>query len=272
MVLALHGLALGFYVAGAAGLAAALARGRGSVPPWCLVVVVAGVLCHGAGLGAFAAAFGELPLVGIAPSLSSLGFVIAVLATGAGALGEGRPLGLVLVPLVALLVAVALGLGLEPAGEELSFRGPWFALHVVLAFLADAGLAVAFAAGLLYLLQFRALKGKRFGRVFRFLPSLGTLDRVGRRALAIGFPALSLAIVLGWAWTVRFQRTFAVRDPEVIWALLTWVVFAAALGARRAGGAQRDRRGALVSVIGFVFVVLMYVVLRLSMAEGRVFL
>jgi len=272
MVLTLHGLALGLYLAGAAGLAAALAGGRASVPRWCMAVIAAGLLCHGAALAAFASEFGELPLVGIAPSLSSLGFVIAVLATGAGGLGEGRPLGLVLVPLVALLVAVALALGMAPTGEELSFRGPWFALHVVLAFLSYAGLAVAFAAGLLYLLQFRELKGKRFGRMFRFFPSLVTLDRVGRWALAIGFPALSLALALGWAWTVRFQHSFAVRDPEVIWGLLTWVVFLAALAARRAGGAGRDRRGALASVIGFVVVVLMYVVLRLSMAEGRVFL
>ncbi len=271
MVLTLHGVALGLYVAGTAGLAAALAGGRASVPRWCMAVNAAGVLCHGAALAAFAGEFGELPLVGIAPSLSSLGFVIAVLATGAGGLGEGRPLGLVVVPLVALLVAVALALGLAPTGEELSFRGPWFALHVVLGFLSYAGLAVAFAAGLLYLLQFRELKGKRFGRMFRFFPPLGTLDRVGRRALAIGFPALSLAIALGWAWTVRFQRSFAVRDPEVIWGLLTWVVFVVALAAR-AGGAERDRRGALASVIGFVVVVLMYVVLRLSMVEGRVFL
>lgn len=271
MVLTLHGLALALYVAGTIGLAAALAGGRATAPRWCVGVIAAGVLCHGGALAAFAAEFGELPLVGIAPSLSSLGFVIAVLATGAGGLGEGRPLGLVLVPLVALLVAVALAAGLAPAGEELSFRGPWFALHVVLGFLSYAGLAVAFAAGLLYLLQFRELKGKRFGRMFRFFPPLGTLDRVGRRALAIGFPALSLAIALGWAWTVRFQRSFAVRDPEVIWGLLTWVVFVAALAAR-AGGAERDRRGALASVIGFVVVVLLYVVLRLSMAEGRVFL
>ncbi|HEX7091780.1 MAG TPA: cytochrome c biogenesis protein CcsA [Longimicrobiales bacterium] len=271
MVLALHGLALAFYLGGTAGLAEALARGRPSVPRWCTALVVAGVAWHGAGLATYARVFGELPLVGIAPSLSSVGFLIGVLVVGAAGLRDGRPIGLVLVPLVALLVGVAAGLGLTPAAEELAFRGPWFALHVVLGFLAYAGLAVAFAAGLLYLLQFRELKGKRFGRMFRFFPSLGTLDRLGRRALAIGFPALSAALLLGWAWTVRFQRSFAVSDPEVIWGLLTWVVFACALAARR-GGAERDRRGALASVIGFLVVVVAYLVLRLSMAEGRVFL
>src|SRR5690606_15115931 len=160
MVLTLHGVALGLYVAGTAGLAAALAGGRASVPRWCMAVNAAGVLCHGAALAAFAGVFGELPVVGIAPSLSSLGFVIAALAVGAGGLGGGRPLRLVVVRRVALLVAVALALGLAPTGAALSCGGPWFALHVVLGFLSCAGVAVAFAAGLLYLLHFRGLKGK----------------------------------------------------------------------------------------------------------------
>ncbi|HEY8470410.1 MAG TPA: cytochrome c biogenesis protein CcsA [Longimicrobiales bacterium] len=271
MVLTLHGLALAFYLGGTAGLAAALARGLASVPRWCTALVVAGVAWHGAGLATYARVYGELPLVGIAPSLSSVGFLIGVLAVGVAGSRDSRPIGLVLVPLVALLVGAAAGLGLTPAAEELTFRGAWFALHVVLGFLACAGLAVAFAAGLLYLLQFRELKGKRFGRMFRFFPSLGTLDRLGRRALGIGFSALSAALLLGWAWTVRFRRSFAVSDPEVIWGLLTWVVFACALAARR-GGVERDRRGALASVIGFVVVVVAYLALRLSMAEGWAFL
>jgi HemX protein len=271
MVLTLHGLALAFYLGGTAGLAAALARGLAAVPRWCTALVVAGVAWHGAALATYARVYGELPLVGIAPSLSSVGFLIGVLALGVAGSRDSRPIALVLVPLVALLVGVAAGLGLTPAAEELAFRGVWFALHVVLGFLACAGLAVAFAAGLLYLLQFRELKGKRFGRMFRFLPSLGTLDRLGRRALRMGFSALTAALLLGWAWTVRFQHSFAVSDPEVIWSLLTWVVFACALAVRR-GGVERDRRGALASVIGFVVVVVAYLALRLSLAEGRAFL
>ncbi len=105
----------------------------------------------------------------------------------------------------------------------------------------------------------------------RFFPALDTLDVVGRRALAVGFPALSVALMLGWAWTVRFRNSLAIGDPQVIWGVLTWLTFLAVLTAR-SGGAARSRRGALASVVGFVVVVLAYVVLRLSAAGGPLFL
>jgi ABC-type transport system involved in cytochrome c biogenesis permease subunit len=158
-----------------------------------------------------------------------------------------------------------------PSSPARAFVGVWFSLHVVLAFAGYACLALAFAAGLLYLLQFRALKERRLGRVFRYFPSLTTLDMVGRRAIAVGFPGLSLGIALGWAWTLRYRQSLAIGDPQVIWGVLSWFVFFALLFVR-SGGAGRERRSALANVVGFLVVVAAYVVLRVSMTSGRTFL
>ncbi|MBI4408322.1 MAG: cytochrome c biogenesis protein CcsA [Gemmatimonadetes bacterium] len=271
MVTALHALALALYLASEIMLAASLVGGRRGAPRWGTALVAGAVAVHAVGLAAYALRYGELPLVGLAASLSTLAFLIGVLLLGVAVVRDAGPVGLVLLPIVALLLVVAHILGIAPAGEPPAFRGLWFALHVVLAFLGYAGLALAFAAGFLYLLQFRALKGKRFGKSFRFFPALETLDRLGARALVVGFPALSLGLALGWAWTVRFQRSLAAADPQVIWGVLTWIIFLLALGARRSG-AGGDRRGALASVVGFLIVVLAYVALRLTAAEGRAFL
>jgi ABC-type transport system involved in cytochrome c biogenesis permease subunit len=219
---------------------------------------------HLAGLVAYTIRFRELPLVGLAPSLSTLTFLIAVFFFLAALASDARPVGLVLLPVIALLLGVAFALGIEPAGEALAFRGVWFAFHVVLALIGIAGFAFVFAAGLLYLLQFRELKSKRFGRVFRFFPPLNTLDTLGRSAAIVGFCALSVALALGWAWTIRFENSLALRDPQVLWGAITWVAFAGVLGARL-GGPTSNRRAALVSVIGFGIVVLSFVVLRVVM-------
>ena len=234
MVAILHGLALILYLLAASVLLRTLAGAHPRAPQRGPAVLGAAVLAHGAGLAAYAAEHGELPLV-------------------------------------SLMLAVALALGIRPSGEALTFRGPWLYLHVLLAFIGYAGLAVAFAAGLVYLLQFRELKGKRLGRVFRFFPSLDTLDVVGRRALAVGFPALTLALGLGWAWTIRFRHSFAIGEPEVLWGILTWFTFVAVIAAR-VGDPARGRRGALASVVGFAVVVLVYMVLRLTAAHGAAFL
>ncbi len=60
-------------------------------------------------------------------------------------------------------------------------------------------------------------------------------------------------------------------NPKVLWGVMTWLVFVAALSSRLMGS-RRDRRGALVAVVGFVFVIVAYVVLRLWMPDGRLFL
>lgn len=271
MVVTLHVLSLVLYLAAAALLAGSLAGGYGRVIRLGSAVGVAGVMIHGAALGSYVASFGELPLVGLAPSFSALGFIIGLFLLAAAALRDARTLGLILVPIVVILLVAALVLGIRPTGELVAFRGLWLYFHTALAFVGFAGFAVAFAAGVVYLLQFRELKGKRLGRVFRFFPSLGMLDRVGWWSLAIGFPALSLGILVGWAWIARFEGRIELREPKVVWGVLTWLIFAGAIMAR-AGGAGRTRRGAMASVVAFLVVVAVYVVLRLTEVGTGVFL
>lgn len=271
IVAALHGLSLAGYLGAGAIVASYLAAGRASAPKSGVVLIACAVVAHALALVFYTIRFGELPLVGLAASLSTLAFLIGGSLLGAAVMRVIRPLALVLIPLVAVLLAIALTLGVAPGGAPTQFRGVWFAAHVVLAFAAYTSLALAFAAAVLYLLQFRALKDKNFGRAFRFFPPLETLDRFRQGALWTGYPALTFALLLGWAWTVRFQNSLATQNPQVIWGVVTWLVFGAALLARK-GGAGAERRAASAAVAGFVVVVAAYMVLRAFMADGRVFL
>jgi ABC-type uncharacterized transport system permease subunit len=176
----------------------------------------------------------------------------------------------VLIPLAAALTGTALLVGITPAVGVETERGADFTLHVALAVGAYAGLAVAFAAGLMYLLQFRELKSKRFGAVYRFFPPLDTLDRLAGGALWFGIAALTLALGLGWTYSVRVGAAEP-RNPEVIWGVLTWIVFAAALLARGVG-ARRGYATALACVLGFIVVVFAYLLLRLQLPGRGAFL
>ena len=267
----LHGLSLTAYLAAGALVASSLAGGRTHVPRSGVWLVAAAVLVHALAIVLFISRFDELPLVGLAASFSTLAFLIGLFLLGAASLREVRPVALILIPLIALLLAVALTLGIAPGGEAGPFGGLWFTAHVVLSLFGYACLALAFAAGLLYLLQFRALKGKRFGRAFRFFPPLETLDKLRQRVLVSGCAGLTLGLILGWAWTVRFRNSLAAENPQVIWGVVTWLVFVVALVSRTGGGGA-ERRAALVSVGGFLLVVAAYVLLRLAMADGRTFL
>ncbi|MEN8373830.1 MAG: cytochrome c biogenesis protein CcsA [Gemmatimonadota bacterium] len=272
MIVAAHTLALVAYLVSALLLVSSLARGRRQVPWTASAALAVGAVAHIGGILAYVTVFGELPLAGIGPSLSTLGLVVALFVLGAASLGEARPLGIAVVPVAAVLVGSALALGISPSGAGGYFGSrPWFYLHVLLAFAGYAGLALASGAGLLYLLQLRELKDKRFGKVFRFLPSLDKLEDVGRRALVVGLTALTIGLALAWAWTVRFEGSLQLGEPKVAWAIGTWFVMAIALGFR-GGGPHRERWGAALSVAGFVLVVVAYLVMRLGMiGEGGFF-
>ena len=234
-------------------------------------MAVAGVLVHAIALASFTAAYGQLPLVGLAPSLSTLALVIGAGLVATLGLGEGRRVGIVIIPGVIVLQGIAVSLGFEPNSQVLDFQGAWFVFHVTLAFAGLCGLALAFAAGLLYLVQLRELNSKRLGRLFQFTPPLATLDRLVRVGLVAGFPAFTLALVLGWAWTVSFRNSLDQSNPKVVWAVLSWLVFVAALGSR-AGGGLKERRSALTTVVGFAFVIVSYLTLRLVSSGGGFFL
>jgi HemX protein len=245
------------------------ARGRGqAIAPW---IAAGAVVVHMAALAAFVREFRELPLIGLGPVLSSLALLLGIGLVTTITVREATRVGIVLAPLILLLLGIGLAAGIRPSPEPLDFQGAWFALHVTFAIVGYQGMALAFAAGLLYLIQFHELKTKRLGRVFHFIPPLATLDTLVRAALWIGFVALTVALALGWAWTVRYRGSFQVSDPKVVWAVLSWAVFVAALLARR-GGERPERRGAMAAVVGFGVVVVFFLVIRLLAVENGFFL
>jgi HemX protein len=267
----LHWAAFFLYGIAAVLLVVSFVRGGRRLPRLASVLLGVGLWVQAVALGAFLQEFDELPLVGLGPSLATLAFLIGLGALIAATFGHAETVGLVLIPVVAVLVGVAGAVGIAPAGEPTAFRGVWFVLHVVFAFVGYVGLTVAFAAGLMYLLQFRELKSKRFGAIFRFFPPLDTLDRLGRRGLFLGFPFHTLALLLGWAWTVRFHGLAEPDGSKLAWVLLSWMVFVVAILVRLGGG-RPSHRGALASVIGFVVVVLLYLVLRVQLPHEGTFL
>ncbi len=244
-------------------------RSQNTLPAW---TAVAGVLVHVAAAGSYAATFGELPLVGLGPSLSMLALLTGIGLVGALAVLEGERVGILVLPLVVLLQATALAVGIRPSGTDPDFRGGWFVLHAGLGLAAVVGMALAGAAGWLYLVQFRELKARRMGRLVHFLPPLATLDRLGRVGARVGFVLLTLSLALGWAWTVRFRGTFGQDEAQMWWGLFSWIAILAAIVARAVGQGPPERRAAVANSLAFLLIAAGYLVLRLAARPGAAFL
>lgn len=234
-------------------------------------LTAAAVALHAMALVDFWLTYRELPLVGPGAVFSSLAFVGGLVLLALLPLKDAGRIALGLLPFICVLQGVGLVLGIGPSPLTLDFQGAGFVLHVALAFVGLQGLAIAFAAGLLYLMQHHELKMKRLGRLFVFIPPLATLERIGRIALLVGFVSLTLALLVGWAWTVQNRGSLEFRDPKVLWAVLSWLVFVGIFVARRARG-RSEYRSALAAVIGFGIVIGAYLALRLTAGGTGLFL
>jgi ABC-type uncharacterized transport system permease subunit len=234
-----------------------------------LLAVRTGAAVHAAGLIAFTAVHRVLPLVGVGPASSSLALAIAVFVAVASVRTELRPSGLLMLPLVLLLMGEAIFVGIAPASAQITFRGPWFVLHVSTIFVGYAGLAAASAAAIMYLLQFRALKQKEFGSVFRFFPALDSLDQLNKVGLAVGFPALTVGLLAGWSWTLTFGRGLDLENPGAVLGIVTWMAYLAAIVVRLRPG-PRSEKAAAVSALAFLVTFAAFIALRLT-ARGTGF-
>ncbi len=127
----------------------------------------------------------------------------------------------------------------------------WLPVHVTLAFLGNAIFAVSFGAAVMYLLQERMLKSKKFTAFYHRLPSLEALDDLNYKCLSFGFPAMTMGIISGAVWAEAAWGTYWSWDPKQTWALITWFLYAALLHGRLNVG-WRGRRAAILAIIAFL--------------------
>ena len=146
----------------------------------------------------------------------------------------------------------------------------WFPIHITFAFLGNAAFSLAFAAGVMYLLQNRMLKSKRFSALYYRLPSLDTLDRINYSSLTIGFPLMTMGIISGAIWAESVWGTYWSWDPKETWALITWFLYAALLHGRLSIG-WRGKRAAIFAIIGFCCLLFTFLGVNLLLSGQHTF-
>lgn len=129
----------------------------------------------------------------------------------------------------------------------------WLPWHAGLSLFAYAFFSLAFCGGLMYLLQDRELKSRKFGYFFQRLPSLDALDQLNSHCLATGFVFLTVGMVTGSLWTRQASGTYWQWHPKEIWSMITWFVYLLQIHQRFTAG-WRGKRAAIMAVVGFAIV------------------
>lgn len=143
-----------------------------------------------------------------------------------------KQVGLVVMPLSFLLMAA--GLLTDPSISYLppSLRGVWLVFHILFAKIAAGSLCIAFGAAALYLVKV----SRPTWRLSARLPTLEILDANAHRFTSFGFIFWSIMIGAGAIWADQSWGRYWAWDPVETWSLITWLLFGAALHARRFHG------------------------------------
>jgi ABC-type uncharacterized transport system permease subunit len=162
-----------------------------------------------------------------------------------------RLLGLVVMPLAALLLVVSYVAGglADERGADASTA--FLVVHVGLVLAAFAGFTLAAGLAGLYLWQERRLKRREPGILRLPLPALVSLDELATRTIALALPALTLGIAVGVA---RLASEGGGLDAVIATTLVTWAVYSALLLLRYWLG-WRGRRIAYLVLAGFALVI-----------------
>jgi ABC-type transport system involved in cytochrome c biogenesis permease subunit len=132
---------------------------------------------------------------------------------GGGAKGACAVRAATMAVAAALVAYACLGLptpkrAIQPLPPALN--SAWLPFHVGIAALAYGSLAMAGAAGLVYLLS-------KPGRT----ETARSLDR----AIALGYPLLTLSVLLGMIWAQVAWGRYWGWDIKEVWTLITWLVY-----------------------------------------------
>ncbi len=193
---------------------------------------------------------GHTPVVNLHESLSFFAWAIVGFFLLLRYRYQVEVLGTFISPLAVVLVVWAATLPKEILPLPPILRSYWLPIHVTFAFFGDAIFALAFCAGVIYLIQESLVKSKRIRALSQRLPSLEVLDEINYRSLTIGFPLLTIGIITGAVWAEYAWGSYWSWDPKETWSLITWLLYAALLHQRLTVG-WRGKKAAIMAIVGF---------------------
>ena len=92
------------------------------------------------------------------------------------------------------------------------------------------------------------------------------MDEIAYRSILIAFPIFTLgALIFAMIWAQEAWGRFWGWDPKEVWALITWLFYAAFLHLRLSKGWE-GRKSAWLTVIGFLIILFNLVVVNLVIA------
>ncbi|MBN2384847.1 c-type cytochrome biogenesis protein CcsB [bacterium] len=224
-------------------------------------VVWLGLLVHTSAFGlrwleSYQLGYGRIPLTNMYESMVFFAWTIIVLLLVLKLRYGHHFIGIVATPLAAITLGLTSIFNIPTQIDPLipALQSNWLTAHVITCFLGYGAFAISFGVSLLFLYS-QACANRRI--TLTFLPKAAILDELNYKAIAVGFPMLTLGIFTGAVWAEYAWGTYWSWDPKETWSLITWFVYALFLHLRLQRG-WKGTRSAILALIGFAVVIFTY--------------
>jgi len=274
----LNTLPLLLYAAAGVAYAIHFARRDSSIGRAATTLLLFGALVHTFVIGMQTMEVRHLPFANFSRAVSSFVWLLTLSYLYLELTTDERSMGVFILPvIIGLQLIPVLHPGIERADPVLD--SPWFWVHVSSLLFAYASFALAGVLGVTYMLQFKEIKKKHLGYFYTRLPSLQILDVMNSRAVTVGWMFLTFGVIVGAVWTAQARtiapddpnlRAMSIDDPKIFVALLTWLVYAFAVFARRTLG-WTGRRAAWLSSVGFAFAMVNFLAINYFVTTSHTF-
>ncbi|MBI5428464.1 MAG: cytochrome c biogenesis protein CcsA [Nitrospinae bacterium] len=170
-----------------------------------------------------------------------------------------KDLGSFVIPLVFLILLYSMFLSKDSVSPVTQTDARfWLTLHRSLSVIGYAAFALAFGAGIMYLIQEKQVKSKKLGIMYFRMPSLEALDNLNDKVIGVGFPLFTLGFLTGSIWSEKAHQAFFSWNIEKTWPLMAvWLIYGVMFFGRMLVG-LRGKKAAQGSIIGFVSIMFTY--------------
>ena len=191
--------------------------------------------------------------LGFFNALSFTGWLIGVVLLAAAMVRPVENLGIVVLPFDALMLVLGL---LFPSERIVADAGRWpLELHILIAILAYALLALAAVQAVLLAIQDYRLRHRQPGGFLRGIPPVTAMETLLFQMIGAGFILLTITLVSGFFF---LEDLFAQHVAhKAVLSLIAWCVFGVLLWGRWRFG-WRGRTAIRWTLSGFVFLALAY--------------
>ncbi len=221
-------------------------------------------------LGSLAYVFKKFPLSSLSEAFDLIAIMLAITYLLIEIYTKNSNTGFLILGLIFLFKLVSLSFASHSSEVNPILTNWYFILHVIPAALGYAAFGLSMIYGILYLSLYREIHQKKFTTFYKRMPPLGTMDKMTRASVKLGFILLTIGIFAGFVLTKQIFSQYFRFDPKIIAIVVIWIVYFSFLVISRVFS-WKGKRYAISSIIGFCIVALALLIVQVFLKSFHSF-